>query len=471
MINNLIQKSQIIILEGERQSGKLTFALYAVKYLLQKHALIISATESKLFHRKMDAIFNRFETLQPMRRKTDIIVLKDEWRALKDQFSYTLFKAEIKRLFEETEHNVVIFHRFGLFFEFQDRFEIEGMFRTIIELAEQNNKQVIFTISTVSDNYSFMNNILCDFSDLTLELSEPNLNERAIQIVHSMHKVNQEKYVIKGFNKTLLLENGKDPLAVDKTQQVEQPAIAMKTEPTSSGKTHVLIIAKEEQQSEAYDLIRFLLANKKLFQITYVSSIYDVPQYFDLNPKLLFFFIERKEMIKEVFIDLKKRVPLSHTFIFFPQEFIRGADRRTLHKVGVDEVYSTSFQLDDLIITLEKALGHYFYEEALKNIKFNAHVFDRKAGFDSIIGSAYENGIFFSLFLFSGDNVQDSSIILGRNNDFIYHDRENKKIYYLALNTRKSIADTITYRLQEKGYSVVLEDIASALDIEKCLAM
>ena len=470
MIKNLIKKSQIIVLEGPRQSGKLTVALYAVKYLLQKDALIISSTESKLFNRKLNTIFNRFETLLPLKKKTELIVLKDEWRSLKEQFSYRLFKDEIKRLFQETKKKVIIFHRFGLFFEFQDRFEIEGMFRTIVELAEQHNKQIVFTISTASDNYDFMNNILCDFSDLTLTLSESKLNEREVHVSHSIHKIEQELYHIKGLDKTLSLEDGKSVLSLNESQATVEPIVSQ-TPVNSKEKIHVLLVAKEDQQSEAYDLVKYLVANKKMFQITYVSSIYDVPQYFDLQPKLVFLFLNRKELVKEIFIDLKKRVPTSHAFVFFPQQFIRGEDRRALHKICVDEIFSIDFQLDDLIIALEKSIGNYFYEEAMQNIKFNAHVFDRKASFDSIIGSAYENGIYFSLFLFSIQNDHENSIVLGRNNDFIYHDKENKYIYYLALNTRQSIADTITYRLQEKGHNVILEDIANALQIEKCLAM
>jgi len=468
VLNNLIKKSQVIILEGARQSGKLTFALFTVKYLLQKNALIISATEKKLFQRKADAIYNRFQSLRTLEKKTDLLLLKTEWNTLKEEYSYQLFRDELRRIFSETPREVVIFHRFGLFFEFQDRFEIETMFRTVVDLAEEYNKQVIFTISTASDNYDYMNNIMCDFSDLTLDMTEPNLNERDIQIVHSMHKVDQEKYLIKGSDKTLILESGEDSLdtriANDTvTQTYEQVAY--------KNKFRVLLVAKDNQKSEAYSIVKYLLSNKKMFEITYLSSIYDVPQNFDAKPDLLFLFIERNDAVPEIFEGFKKALPSSKSFAFFPQEFIRGADRRDLHKTGIDEIFSIYFQLDDLIIAMEKASQNYFYEEALKNIKFNAHVFDRKASFDSIIGSAYENAIFFSLFVYSVETNDESNLTLGRQNDFIFHDKENKKIYYLALNTREFIADIIAYRLQEKGYKVILENSANAINIEKCLAM
>jgi len=468
VLKNLIKKSQVIVLEGARQSGKLTFALYTIKYLLQKDAIIISATEKKLFKRKTDAIYNRFQALSTLDKSTELFLLKTEWNTLKEDYSYQLFRDELRRIFSETTRDVVIFHRFGLFFEFQDRFEIETMFRTIVDLAEEYNKQVIFTISTASDNYDYINNIMCDFSDLTLDMTEPNLNERDIKIVHSMHKVDQEKYLIKGSDKTLILENGENSLdariANDTvTQAYEQAAY--------KNKFRVLLVAKDDQKSEAYSIVKYLLSNKKMFEITYLSSIYDVPQNFDVKPDLLFLFIERNDAIPEIFADLKKALPASRSFAFFPQEFIRGADRRELHKTGIDEIFSIYFQLDDLIIAMEKASRNYFYEESLKNIKFNSHVFDRKAGFDSIIGSAYENAIFFSLFVYSVETDNNSTLTLGRQNDFVYHDKENNKIYYLALNTREFIADIIAYRLQEKGYKVILENAANAINIEKCLAM
>jgi len=443
-----------------------------IKYLLQKDALIISATEEKLFKRKLDAINNRFDSMRSLKNTTDRFVLKKEWNTLKESYSYSLFRDELKRLFQETKRQVIIFHRFGLFFEFQDRFEIETMFRAIVELAEEHNKQVIFTISTASDNYEFMNNIMCDFSDLTLDLSEPNLNERNIKIVHSMHKVEEENYRIKGLEKTLILENGENLLDAESRQLEVQSLPADRAhQKTSKTKKRVLLVAKEDQKSNAYEIIKYLMADKKKFEIIYVESFYDVPQYFDLEPDLLFLFIERDEIVEEIFTDYKKSVPTSKSFVFFPQEFIRGADRRQLHSLGIDEIFSIYFQLDDLIIALEKAIGNYFYEKALQNIKFNSHVFDRKAGFDSIIGSAYENGIFFSLFVYSIQKEEKGNLVLGRNSDFVFHDKENKKIYYLALNTREFIADTIAYRLQEKGYHVILEDFSNAINIEKCLAM
>lgn len=473
VLKNLIKKSQIIILEGARQSGKLTFALFTVKYLLQKDALIISATQEKLFNRKADAIYNRFESLKTLKDEIDLFVLKTEWNSLKEEYSYALLRDELARLFQETERHVIIFHRFGLFFEFQDRFEIETMFRAIVDLAEQYEKQVIFTISTASDNYAYMNNIMCDFSDLTLDLTEPNLNERDIQIVHSMHKVDQERFLIKGIDKTLILENGEDVLdkrlaAAETLNTIEQLTRAQEA---SKNRFRVLMVAKDDQKSDAYETVKYLLANKKMFEINYVTSIYDLPQYFETKPDLIFLFIDRNDVVEEIFHDLKKAVADCRSFAFFPQEFIRGADRRLLHKAGIDEIFSVYFQLDDLVIAMEKAAENYFYEEALKNIKFNAHVFDRKNSFESIIGSAYENSVYFSLFLFSVEKSDDSTIELGRKNDFVYHDKENQKIYYLALNTREFIADLIAYRLQEKGYHVILEDAANALNIEKCLAM
>ena len=472
MLKNLITKSQIIVLEGSRQSGKFTFALFMIKYLLQKDALIISATEKKLFNRKLDAIYNRFSSMHSLKSKTDQFVLKEEWNTLKESHSYSLFRDELKRLFQETPRQVIVFHRFGLFFEFQDRFEIETMFRTVVDLAEEHNKQIIFTISTASDNYDFMNNILCDFSDLTLDLSEPNLNERDIKIVHSMHKVEEENYRVKGLDKTLVLENGENLLGTNTGPIAVQSLPAdVPLQKIAKTKHRVLLVAKEEQKSNAYEIVKYLMADKKQFEIIHVKSFYDVPQYFDLEPDLLFLFIERDEIVEEIFADYKKAVPTSKSFVFFPQEFIRGADRRQLHKAGIDEIFSVYFQVDDLIIALEKAMDNYFYEKALSNIKFNAHVFDRKAGFDSIIGSAYENGVFFSLFVYSIQKDDNSTIVLGRNSDFVYHDKENQKIYYLALNTRELIADTIAYRLQEKGYHVILEEFSNAIHVEKCLAM
>lgn len=473
MLSTLIKKSQIIILEGARQSGKLTFALFTVKYLLQKNALIISATQEKLFSRKSDAIYNRFDSLRSLKTESELFVLKKEWNTLKETYSYALLRDELARLFRETERQVIIFHRFGLFFEFQDRFEIEPMFRAIVDLAEKYEKQVIFTISTASDNYDYMNNIMCDFSDLTLDMTEPNLNERDIRIVHSMHKADQERFLIKGIDKTLILENNED--ALDKRLAAGGAAGTMEqlTQAQKASKSHfkVVMVAKEDHKTEAYEIVKYILADKKMFEITYVDSIYDLPQYFETRPDLLFLFIERSDVVEEIFTDLNKSLPESRTFAFFPQEFIRGADRRQLHKAGIDEIFSVYFQLDDLIIALEKAVGNYFYEEALKNLKFDAHVFNQKAGFDSIIGSAHENAVYFSLFVFTVEKSNDSAIVLGRKNDFVYHDREHQKIYYLALNTREFIADVIAYRLQEKGYHVILDEAANALNIEKCLAM
>lgn len=454
MLEKLLKSSQITIIEGERKTAKLTFTLYALKNILQKDAIILTPIEQHLFKRKIKVIQDRFESLENVDDNLSFFILKDEWNTLKKRFSYEYFQEELEKIFQNTERQVIVFHRFGLFFEFQDRFEIEPMFRKIIDIATEYNKQVIFTIATSSINYDYMNNVMCDFSDFTLEMREHNLNERSIHVMDSLESLDNATYYFKDSGKKLLLE-----------EKINDQANSIQTV------YRVLLVTYENQELEALESIKYLMSRREIFQVTYVSSIHEVLQQVLLDPDLLFFFLDRKDFDYEVFKSLKEKLPESLFFVFFSQEFIRSNDKGLLHEIGINDVFGSDFQYNDAVVSIEKTLGRNFYFESLKSLDFDMQYLQSKQQLHTLMKSAYDNMLYFSLFIYRYDNFDLASCKLGRDKDCIYVDQKEHKIYYLALNTRDILAHKIGNSINKHDNNVTLLEACSAANIERCFEM
>ena len=455
MLEKLIQSSLITVVEGERNSGKLVFSLFVLKHILKKDAIFITAMEKSLFERKIKVFEERFHFLKNINKLLCPFILKCGWSILKKQYSYALFEEELKKIFKENSSKIVLFHHFDQFFELHDRFEIESLVRLLIQLATEYDKQIIITIATSDINYDFMNNIMYDFSELVLKLDEKNVNEHRIQVMHSLQKIN---------NTVFRLKSNDDNLRLEEYNEKNFP-IAVKTY------LKVLIISPEEKKPQALQMIEYILSEKVMFEVTYASSIDEIFQEVFLKPDLIFFFIKYESFNKEAYKNLKLFLPDSSFFIFFLQDFIRTSDRREIIQLGFNEVFSLNFQVEDVISRIEKAVGDNFYSNLLQS--FNSHngFLKNKEDLHALMQEAYDKRIYFSLVVYRHNCSDQITFNSGRESDVIYHDQENMKTYYLALNTSSFIAKKISDRLKESGCEVTIESIGNAIDIKHCLEL
>ncbi len=449
----LLRKSQVIIIEGERKSGKFTLAMFLMHSILKKNITILTPVEGSFFHRKVLIAKERFASLQDIDEHIDEFCLKSDWGTLKKRYSYDFFRKELESIFNSTTSEIVLFHRFESFFEFQDRFEIEPIFRLVLQLASKNNIKVIFTISTTSSHYDFMIEYIRDFSDLTLRIEEKNLNERLVQITDSLQHVGNAKLDFQSHNNRLVLQEREE----ESEKDVE--------------KSHfdILIFANDNENSATIELLNYLFSDTERFTVSIIYTAQELLHHLSFEPDLLFFFINENDYRFVETVSLKKQFQKCNFFAITTAPSLRVTDRVELYKHGYEGAFTSNFSIDEFIVLIEKSLNKYFYTDNLNRLSTLEKVLKDEEEMHWLVALASNYRLYFSLFVFSYDADTFSDSKPSREYDFMYVDREHKKIYYFSFNTRKYLADRVENSLQERGWRVKLESACTVENIENCL--
>jgi len=444
--NKILDASSFII-SGAGKSGKITFALYMIKSLFKKEALIFSAQEAYLFRRRIDALTNEYTQYVDIEKQLDTYFLKESFKTLKQRYGFDFLIQEYEKLISESQAEVVIIHRFGELFEFQDRYEIDNVYKSLIKLCVKHSKKLIFIVNNAHENFEQIYTVAEEFSDISIAIDVNEDNER---IIHMRDFLHNKEYPLLSFtiqNNSFLLDYKTNKNEIEENIK------------------NVLICELDFEHDNIIEICKFLF-NKTGFHTKSASSLKTILQEVFISPDIIIILMKRTQENFETVRSIKQHLPKSPIVAILEQDFVRAEDAQQAYTYGIDELFCTNFSLDQLILAFQKASGSLFYTQAIESLPKYPNVMTSLDDMKAYAQECIEKSIFFSAFVFQ-INV-DSKVPQkpSRKYDFVFSN--DTKTYYLALNTAPRGAKKIMEKFAADQLVCIWEPI-NHIQIEECL--
>ena len=452
-IEDLIKNSaHVITIESEPKMGKLTFSAFLVNNLLNTKALLFTPQETYLFERRLKIFEQQFPQLSSIQENLNTFYLKTDWHHLKQQHGYDFFLQELVRVIKESSEKIIIFHRFGEFFEFQDRYEIEPIFRALVKLAEELGKKLFFLTNTKNENFEFIKNITEEFADVIIDVKVDEQNRRQIFIKDMLANQNYMPYTFSLKAQKFTLEKYED----------------LKDD-TVNEKKRILIANLASKNDESLHLCEYILNYTQQFDLHYADSFQKVLKEVFVAPDLIVMLMSRSDTNFETIAAIKKHLKDVKVVVILDQDFLRAEDKRTAFNLGCDELFHSRYVIDELIMSFEKLVGANFYENRLLSLEGFSQVLHSKDEMKNLERSAQENALFYTLFSFDIiKNGKEKISSSGRRYDFIF--QEGQRLFCIAINTHHSMAEKIIENYKRKGIELSLDSALSVLDMHELRA-
>lgn len=454
-IDNLLTESaNIITIESEPKVGKLTFTAFLLSSLLKTKALVFTPQDTYLFSRRLKVFAKQFPQLSSIEDDLNVFYLKTDWHHLKQHYGYAFFLSELSTIINNTDEEVIVFHRFGEFFEFQDRYEIEPIFRALIKLCESLGKKIIFMTNTKNENFEFIKNITEEFADVIIEIKIGDNNDRKIFIKDVLSHQHFPPYDFKSKNQKFTLEK-----------------FEAEREVSSHEKKRVLIANLASKDDRSIQLVQYLLNYSQQFSVAYADSFQSILNKIFVAPDLIVIMMSHSDANFETIKAIKEHLKEVKIVVVLDQSFIRAEDKRKAFSLGCDELLHSHYRVDDLVMTLEKSMRFGFYEQRLSALDAFPQEITTKKQLRDLIATAQEAALFFTLFKFDileQTNVEDISG--GRQHDYLF--KKGTTLCCVKINTCHFVVDKIIENYQRRGIKLSLNCHADALDkdeLEKCM--
>jgi len=435
------------IISGAGKSGKMTFALYMIISLFKKEVLVFSAQESYLFRRKIDVLASEYPQYADIEKQIDTYFLKEEFKTLKQRYGFDFLIQEYEKIISDSGAEVIIMHRFGELFEFQDRYEIDNVYKGLIKICERHSKKLIFVVNNAHENFDQIYSVAEEFSDVFITIDVNDNNERVIYMRDFLHNI---EYPLLSFTlqkNSFLLDYKRDKHQIEKNVK------------------NVLICELDFAHDNIVEICKFIF-NKHGFHTKSASSLQTILQEVFISPDVIIVLMKRTQENFETAQSIKGHLPKSPIIVILEQHFVRTEDANHAYAYGIDELFCSNFNLDQLILAFQKASGSLFYTQAIESLPKHSNVMTSLDDLRAYAYACIERSIFFSIFVYLIDGNTKVIKKPSRKHDFVFYNSE--KIYYLALNTAPKGEERIKERFAAHQLICIWEPVNHAM-IEECL--
>jgi len=423
----VLKEADSIVMHSDAKMGKMTLSLYLCKLFFEEKVLFFSPKDSYLFNKKIALLEKQHPQFENISKQISPYYLKEDWDTIKRQYGYGFLLIELEMLIESSDEKIIIFHHFGEFFEFQDRYEIEHFYQILVKIVTKNKKKIIFLVDKQNINYQYIQNVAHEFSDIIMTIYKNETNERLVNIHHITE--NQE-YPLMHFvlhKKIFILEYK------DKNIDVEKKRVK-----------NILIMElnsfAEVKRTKIKDIYNYVF-NRPEFNLYHANSLQSILQNIFIKPDVIIVLMDRSKDNFAIIKAIKNQLPYTIITTVIDQDYVRSENIQEAYEYGCDEVFPRTYSFDKFILFFQKTVKNFFYTESLKVIQNKTNILNTLDEFKNLVDVCLDNKIFFTFLLLERDKVFDDLATSMRKLDFIYQD--NKKIYYLALNTMPYHVDII----------------------------
>ena len=448
-IKDAIQKSELTLVEGEKKIGKLTFALFSVANFLNGSNLIIfSPLPKPLMLKRLESIaYLGDEKIINIIKSTKLLCMKENIKELKIRFGNQFMIEDIKKGVEKYESRCVIFHRFDLFFEIQEREDAEEFMEKMISLKDKYQLKLFITSSTTQNN-NYINDLLENFTDINLLLQKNDALK--ISVKNSIFPIQPSSFYFTLEENHLLLK----PIEIIK----ENSFLEKKSKEQINKK--VLLISQDEKLIKLH---KFLF-NKDIFQLDIATTLTETIQKILEGPDLIIYNPHDNSYDLEVCDIIKKNNLQSKLIYIVNKDYIRNEDKMSAIHAGCYEVFPKKFIFEEYILTLEKALNINFYTSLIQQLPSHKKVIKSLKHFCNIIDSFWQHGICFTIILAKTNIPKEKIIPKIREKDVIFYD--NEYITICLLNLLKVNANIITNKIKSSiNQEKEIFEVVSIIDV------
>jgi len=446
---NILEANSFTV-SGGTKIGKMTFVSYMLTTLFKQKALLFTPQEKFLFKRRLTSLSKQFIQLEKINDFYTIFYTKEEWHTLKQKYGFAFFLQELEYIITSSseEEKIIIFHRIDEYFEFQDRYEIQNVYTSLIKTAVAHNKKIIFLANNKHENYEYINNLAEEFSDVLITIDINEKNERLIDIKDILHnkeyplihfKINKETFLLTYYHET--------------------------SQTTQNRVKNVLISELNRVHDNLKDICSYIF-DKPDFNVKYADSLQSILQEIFLSPDIIIVMMKRtKENLKTIKA-IKEQLPNSPIVTILDQEFVRAEDAQEAYHYGCDELFANNLPLEKLILTFQKVSKTLFYEKEIQQLQKYDNIMKSLDDMKNLAQACIDRSVFFTIFIFTTDKgtkkIQKSS----RHHDYIF--QSEKKLYLLALNTLPRDAKALSAKYNSYTLECIWEPI-NHTSVTRCL--
>jgi DNA-binding NarL/FixJ family response regulator/archaellum biogenesis ATPase FlaH len=409
-----------MIISSSPKSGKMTFLLYLIAYFYKEKALLFTPQESHIFKKKLDTLSNQFSQFSHIKKMLQIYRLCEDFQNTKQKYGYKFLLKEFEKLITNSKEKIIVIHRIGEFFDFQDRYEIDNFYNNLIKIVETQDKKIIFLANDKHENFKYIYQVAEEFSDVLIEINKNEKNERILNIMDTLFYREYPPLRFRVNGNSFLLEYKED---IDETKKNK----------TKKNKTKNILIVELNQTHENIRHILSYIFDKPNFNLKYADSLQGILQEIFIQPDLIIVLMKREKQNIETIKAIKQQLPNTSIVAVVDQDFIRTEDIHELFNSGADEVFANNFTFDDIVLSLQKVTRTFFYTEALQMLPKHKNILQSKDELKELVLQCIEKSIFFTAFVLKSAIEFPKFKKTSRKTDYMF--QESKKIYYLAINT------------------------------------
>jgi archaellum biogenesis ATPase FlaH len=440
-----------MIISGPAKSGKVTFLYYLLSNLYKEKALLFTPQDEFLFNKKTDTFAKQFHQFSNIREMLDIYYLRSDFNALKQKYGYEFLLEEFRKLFALQDEKVVVLHRFGEFFGFEDRYEINTFYKSLIRMAQEFDKKIIFLVNNSNENFEHIYTVAEELSDMAITLSKNEKNERVVNILDLMHYAEYPKLLFKINEGNFLLEFESE-LQDDSQKRIQ----------------NILIAELDKAHDDMREIFSYIF-NRDHFKIKYADSFQKILKEIFIKPDVILLLMKRTQDNIETIRVIKAQLPNTHIIAILDQNFVRSEDVYEFFQYGCDDVFANNLSFDNLILAMQKATGTDFYTKEYQTLPMHKNVMKDISELKALAYECIEKSLFFTLFVLESKDEFPKVTTTSRRSDYIVH--AGNKLYYMVVNTMPKdvyiIADKFTQSNPDLHFSCIWEPINS-VDLEGC---
>lgn len=431
------QSLSSIAISGDRQSGKLTLALYFALQLTQKPVTLISSFNKPFFNKKIKANLRLSSNLQPTLEQLDYFNLKENWKIIKNQYGYDFLLKDIEKIIAASEE-VVIIHRIDDFFEIQDRNDIEDFLYNLINIGQAEGKILIFTVNMGHNNARYIYEYFEKNIDSEFVISKRLYETQAwdVELVSSLFSTEHSKFSFE-------FHEAKDQFALTPLSHSGM----------NERRKQVFRVVLASQSPEVADIVKYLF-DGEIFELSNIDpniidmmgAMTDEPNLIIFNPPL--------NLSDSEFKKINKLVANSHRKVIFvsPQSLIRSQDKALLLQNGYLDVHEKDFHVEDFVLSVERLLGHSFYSTEMEKVPNKTYIIHDQKSFSRFIVAFLCKNLFFTVFKFKYQEPLSEKNLkkhMGRAFDVAFIDKNEQIVFVFLVNTLARNALAIEEKFKE----------------------
>ncbi|NPA29046.1 MAG: response regulator transcription factor [Epsilonproteobacteria bacterium] len=437
LIQDVIAKSKLVLVEGDKKIGKLAFSLMNAE---KGGILVISSYPRKLLEKRIASLENLDSPeINEALRHLDFLTLKEEWQRLKAKYGFDFITRDIEHAIETYRPKTIICHRFDTVFSNVD-IEASTLFmERMINIKEANDFKLFFTVSTDEHNSNAIG-IIEDYSDIHVSITKSP--ERTVEVKTSIFPIETERF--------RFVQNGGQKLRLIPIESEEEAEKTAQAQEKTERDTEVLLISENEE------LIKFhrYLFERRGFKLTVAHSMPEMLDGFLTSPDLIIFNLNSDQPDFDLCHTLKERNIKSKMIYIVQSPYVRYEDKMRTIESGCFEILPSTFNCAEYVLEIEKTLQKNFYTPTSNKITSH-RVFQDKGYFCDIVDAYYNDKIFFSIIKFRSNIVPHDMRKMLRNQDLIYFDPVSRSYVIALINMRKNNTKVVLDKLAvEEGYTI-----------------